>query len=53
MPALKFMDVRLVSARRTALERQNAAKSGSKKGAQTVYNYARLGASVLDLFFAG
>lgn len=53
MPALKLKDARLVSARRTALERQNAAKSGSKKGAQTVYNYARLGAAVMDLFFAG
>ncbi|OSX75738.1 hypothetical protein BU14_0223s0011 [Porphyra umbilicalis] len=44
---------RLTPARRTARERRKAEKDGDCKGAQSVYNYARLGSIVMDLLFDG
>jgi len=43
----------LTPARRTARERHTAEKDGDCKGAQSVYNYARLGSIILDLLFDG
>ncbi|OSX75235.1 hypothetical protein BU14_0245s0017 [Porphyra umbilicalis] len=44
---------RLAPARRTARERRRAEISGDCKGAQMVYNYARLGTLILDLLYDG
>lgn len=54
IPMLRTFDARLVGARRTAREKQYVENGGNKKGtAQEVYNYARLGAAVVELLFDG
>ena len=44
---------RLEPTRGTARERRRAQISGTCKGAEMVYNYARLGTLILDLLYDG